>query len=1015
MKIKSLLLFSGIALTCLFAKAQEQQPEWQSQYAIGLNKVKPHAYVWPYDSEKAIEKRDHESSKFYKSLNGKWKFNWVRNPDNRPQDFYKTDFSVDHWADINVPGNWERQGYGLPIYVNETYEFDDKFFNFKKNPPFVPHKENEVGSYRKTFTIPKDWDGRRVVFACEGAISFYYIWVNGEYVGYNQGSKTVAEWDITDKLVEGENTVAMEVYRWSAGAYLECQDMWRLSGIERDVYLYSTPQQYIADYTVESTLDTDTYTEGIFNLEALVQGKSKQAQLAYSLKDKNGKVILSGKKEINKEGKVQLANERLKEVKPWSAEHPNLYTLNLALEENGTTTHLTGCKIGFRTSEIKEGLFCVNGQPILVKGANRHEHSQLGRTVSKELMMKDVELMKKFNINTVRNSHYPTHPYWYELCNEYGLYVIDEANIESHGMGYGPETLAKDSTWLDAHMDRTVRMYQRSKNHPSIVIWSLGNEAGNGINFERTYDWLKATDKTRLVQYERAEENYNTDIYCRMYRSIDDIKKYTSRDDIYRPFILCEYVHAMGNSVGGLKDYWDVFESTPMAQGGCVWDWVDQAFIEIDANGKWYWTYGGDYGGEGVPSFGAFNSNGLINAVREPHPHLYEVKKVYQYIKTSLKDEKTFTFEVKNWYDFTNLNNYTLNWSLTSDNGTVFAKGTQTIDCEPHATKEFSIEPNTKLPKDSKEVFVTLSWTPKEDSNLLSKTHEVAYDQFTVTANKKYVAQVKAPKGKASIQVDNQTGALTSFNFEGRELLASPIQLSLYRPVTDNDKRDGFGMRPWKKAGLDTMTQEVTSIKKGKSTLVSVQLKNAEGGHIGDATYKYTLNNKNELNVDVQFTPNTELVKSLARVGIAFEMPYDYNKVSYLGRGDVETYADRCQNGKIGIYNTNAEKMFHYYVVPQSTGNRMDVRWMNVTNEKGFGLHTTSDTPYQFSVIPFEDKIVDKASHVNQLERTGIVTVHLDAAQSGVGTATCGPGVLPQYRVEVKPYHFNFTLTPIQK
>ena len=468
--LKSFLLMI-LAMPVIIPVTAQQQPEWQSQYAVGLNKLAPHTYVWPYGSASEVQKGAYEQSPYYMSLNGKWKFNWVKNPDNRPKDFYKPAFYTGGWADIDVPGNWERQGYGTAIYVNEAYEFDDKMFNFKKNPPLVPYKENEVGSYRRTFTVPAGWEGRRVVLCCEGVISFYYIWVNGEFLGYNQGSKTAAEWDITDKLVNGENTIALEVYRWSSGSYLECQDMWRLSGIERDVYLYSTPKQYIADYKVTSVLEKEYYKEGIFNLDVTVAG------------------------------------------------------------------------------------------PASVKGVNRHEHSQLGRTVSRELMEEDIKLMKQHNINTVRNSHYPTHPYWYQLCDRYGLYMIDEANIESHGMGYGSASLAKDSTWLTAHMDRTHRMYERSKNHPAIVIWSLGNESGNGINFERTYDWLKSVEKNRPVQYERAEENYNTDIYCRMYRSVDVIKDYVSRKDIYRPFILCEYLHAMGNSCGGMKEYWDVFES----------------------------------------------------------------------------------------------------------------------------------------------------------------------------------------------------------------------------------------------------------------------------------------------------------------------------------------------------------------------------------------------------------------------------------------------------------------------
>lgn len=529
-----LLLVTG------FINAQ-QLPEWQSQYAIGLNKLEPHSYVWPYSNEKMVVERNHEASSYYESLNGKWKFHWVKNPDNRPVEFYKPSFYVGGWADINVPGNWERQGYGTAIYVNETYEFDDKMFHFKKNPPLVPYQENEVGSYRRSFTVPAGWEGRRVVLCCEGVISFYYVWINGKFVGYNQGSKTPAEWDITDKLQKGENTIALEVYRWSSGSYLECQDMWRLSGIERNVYLYSTPETYIADYHVTSLLDTIDYKDGLFSMNVQVKGADVSA-VSYNLLDAKGQAVLSG----NLVAPYVLKEQALTGIKPWSAEHPNLYTLVLQLKDKaGKVIETTGSRVGFRTSEIKNGRFCINGTPVLVKGANRHEHSQLGRTVSKELMLEDIKLMKQHNLNTVRNSHYPTDPYWYELCDQYGLYVIDEANIESHGMGYGKESIAKDSTWLTAHMDRTKRMYERSKNHPSIVIWSLGNEAGNGINFERTYEWMKSVEKNRPVQYERAEQNYNTDIYCRMYRSVEDLLAYVNQKEpkVYRPFIMTEYLH----------------------------------------------------------------------------------------------------------------------------------------------------------------------------------------------------------------------------------------------------------------------------------------------------------------------------------------------------------------------------------------------------------------------------------------------------------------------------------------
>ncbi len=813
--------------------------------------------------------------------------------------------------------------------------------------------------------------------------------------------------------------VALEVYRWSSGAYLECQDMWRLSGIERDVYLYSTPKQYIADYKVSASLDKEKYKEGIFNLEVTVEGPSATASsIAYTLKDASGKAVLQDAINIKSRGLsnfIAFDEKKIAEVKAWNAEHPNLYTLVLELKDaQGKVTELTGCEVGFRTSEIKDGRFCINGVPVLVKGTNRHEHSQLGRTVSKELMEQDIRLMKQHNINMVRNSHYPTHPYWYQLCDRYGLYMIDEANIESHGMGYGPASLAKDSTWLTAHMDRTHRMYERSKNHPAIVIWSLGNEAGNGINFERTYDWLKSVEKGRPVQYERAELNYNTDIYCRMYRSVDEIKAYVGKKDIYRPFILCEYLHAMGNSCGGMKEYWDVFENEPMAQGGCIWDWVDQNFREIDKNGKWYWTYGGDYGLEGIPSFGNFCGNGLVNAVREPHPHLLEVKKIYQNIKATLSDRKNLKVCIKNWYDFSNLNEYILRWNVKGEDGTVLAEGTKEVDCEPHATVDVTLGA-VKLPNTVREAYLNLSWSRKEATPLVDTDWEVAYDQFVLAGNKNTTAYRPQKAGETAFVVDKNTGALSSLTLDGKELLAAPITLSLFRPATDNDNRDRNGARLWRKAGLNNLTQKVVSLKEEKtSATVRAEILNGKGQKVGMADFVYALDKNGALKVRTTFQPDTAIVKSMARLGLTFRMADAYNQVSYLGRGDHETYIDRNQSGRIGLYDTTVERMFHYYATPQSTANRTDVRWAKLTDQAGEGVFMESNRPFQFSIIPFSDVLLEKAHHINELERDGMITIHLDAEQAGVGTATCGPGVLPQYLVPVKKQSFEFTLYPVK-
>lgn len=1026
MKTRSLLM---LLLLSLFPTLFATQPEWQSPYTMGLNKLEPHTYVIPFKNAESIRTRDFENSPYYMSLNGKWKFNWVQNPDNRPADFYKPEFFVGNWADIQVPGNWERQGYGTAIYVNEEYEFVSPMFEMKKpTPPTVPHKYNEVGSYRRNFTIPQDWDGKRVVLCLEGAISFYYVWLNGELLGYNQDSKTPAEWDITDKLKKGENVLAVECYRWSSGSYMECQDFWRLSGIERDVYLYATPETYIADYEIVSTLDKTNYTDGIFELNVEVEGKPAKETLQYTLLDADNKPVLSGSSAVDKNGLFKFPAQEIKQVNRWSAENPYLYTLILSLNEGGKQTELTGCQVGFRTSEIKDGRFHVNGVPVIIKGANRHEHSQKGRTVDMELMLEDIRLMKQHNINTVRCSHYPNDKRWYELCNQYGLYVIDEANVESHGMGYGPKSLAKDTTWLMQHMVRNQRMYHRSKNNPSIVIWSMGNEAGMGVNFEEVYKWYKETEKYRPIQYERAEQQPFTDIYCRMYRSIGEINAYLNQDPKpYRPFILCEYLHTMGNSGGAHVDYVETFENNPMAQGGCIWDWVDQSFKEIDENGKWFWAYGGDYGPKNIPSFGNFCTNGLVNADRVPYPHLKEVKKNYQYIKTKLKDSKAGILTVKNWYDFTDLNQFDLNWKLIGQSGNVVASGTKTIQAAPHTETEFKLDLPKNLSLSNQEYYLNLDWTRKEAQGFTDKNFVIAEDQF-ILGNYKVnpvtgksggnykVAKTTASNRLYTFSFSAETGALTSLEVSGKEMLTSPLMISLWRAHTDNDNRDRNGAHQWKKEGLDELTQKASgfSLKsKGSNIEASAQIAliNKSGKTIGNGSIRYLIDRNGKVDIACTFNPDTAIVKSLARVGVEFQMPKAFHEVEFSGRGGVETYIDRNQCGRIGLFKETAYNMFIPYVNPQACGNRTDVRWSKFMDAQGQGIRVSSTAPFQMSALPYTDRELNDATHQNQLTE-GDITIHLDAEQAGIGTATCGPGVLPKYRIQIEPKSFSFTLQP---
>lgn len=1004
------LIFT-VALAVGFTLNATVLPEWQDKDAFRAGQLPIHGLVVPYadgkGAEKAISEQEFDKSPWYKSLNGSWDFKWTKNPAKRPAGFESPSYSTAGWNKITVPGNWETQGYGTRIYVNERYEFGNKYFGFEKNPPYVPVDSNEVGSYRRTFTVPAAWHGRRTVLCLEGVASFYYVWVNGHKLGYNQDSKTAAEWDITDYVTSGENTLALEVYRWSAGAYLECQDMWRMSGIERDVYIYSTPETYISDYTVTSPLDRERYADGEFGLDINIEGNSSGSTVDYTLYDRTGAVV--ARQEAAAASEVEF-DALVKDAKAWSAESPYLYTLMMQLKDaDGKVTETLGCNVGFRTSEIKNKQYCLNGKPIMIKGVNRHAFTQHGHYVDEATMRADIELMKRNNINTVRNCHYPMERRWYHLCDKYGLYVIDEANIESHGMGYGKESLAKDIAWLPAHMDRTQRMYAKSKNHPAVTFYSLGNEAGNGINFEETYKWLKAREHNRPVQYERAEEAFNTDVYARMYRPLSALEEYCSKKGVYRPFIMCEYAHAMGNSVGGLSDYWEAIERLPLAQGGCIWDWVDQSFIEHDANGtKWY-AYGGDYGPEGIPSDGSFCCNGLVNSDRTPHPHLAEVKAVYRNIKSEInsKNDGKITLAVKNWYDFTNLNEFTMRWSMVDGDGKVIAAGEKSVDCAPQtvAEVEFSAVP---VPDGASDVYLNVDWLSKKATEQVPAGYAVAEEQFVLRQQPRMNPGAAKKSALKAIMVDDVTGAITSLKVKGKEILAAPLTLSLFRPLTENDAhRNGQG-RKWLSYGLDSISQKAVSVtRKGDTITADTDIFGKNGQSLGKARFDYSADAAGVITVKVRYTPDTTVVKTLPRIGLVTRLDRaNAQVVRYHGRGPVETYSDRKTAGRIATYVTTPDAEFHRYIVPQATGNHTDVCWVEIND----GLLTVdSDKPFQFGITPYPDTNVQAAKHINELVDDGKVTLHIDAVQTGVGTATCGPDVLPKYYVPLEPTELEFT------
>ncbi len=1018
--VTTLMLAAAITVTA------QQLPEWQTVDAYNVGQIPSHALVVPYPDNDAQVIRDFkfEESPYYMSLNGKWKFSWVKGVDNRPVGFQNPEYDVTAWKQINVPGNWERQGYGTAVYVNTTYEFDSEWADFKKNEPLVPTVTNEVGSYRRNFTIPESWKGRRVVFCCEGAISFYYLWVNGKLLGCNMDSKTAAEWDITEYLKDGENTVAMEVYRWSAGAYVECQDFWRLSGIERDVYLYSTPKTYISDFTVTSPLDAD-FRDGLLGVDVNVNGlavaaKGKKAangmDVNFRLLDARGAVVGSQTAPATADTKFNLT---VNNVTPWSAENPYLYTLVVNLmDSKGAITETVGCNVGFRTSEVRDSLYYLNGKPIKIKGVNRHAHSQMGRTVPKDTAEMDIRIMKENNINAVRNCHYPQDRYWYYLCDKYGIYVCDEANVEGHGYRYGADAIAKKPHWVAPVINRQERMWNKSKNNPSVVFYSLGNETGNGIVFEEAYKFMKAREKNRPVQYERTLNDWNSDIYAEMYMPVWFAESYAKDPKKTRPYIQCEYAHAMGNSVGGLKDYWEMFYKYPQLQGGFIWDFVDQGFKKFTDDGRAYWAYGGDFGPANVPSDNSFLCNGLIAADRSLHPHMAEVKKVYQNIVASLVNPSTLTVKVTNRFDFTNLDQYDLTWKVSTPSGKVIGNGTRTVTLAPGESTDVSLGSYTAT--DEPEAYLDFSWTPKKDALIIKKGYEVAYDQFVLPgtpapAVDNTAAKLKRKKGsftfsskvgKVSFNVDMLTGAITSLDIDGTQMLASPITLSLYRPATENDLAWDGRNRQWVEEGIDSISQRLTDLKfKDNRVTASTEILGREGNVVAKADFVYFVNPEGMLAVECDFVPDTAVIKNFPRLGLTFNVPQSVaSTVTYLGRSG-ETYVDRMSAGRIGRYTVKPVDDFYVYNKPGAAGNHTQVRWMELDGGK---LRISSGKHFQFSAYPYSDADIMKAQHQTDLIPGNFVTVHLDAEQTGVGTATCGPDVYPWYFLPVEQTKFTF-------
>ena len=1037
---KTAILLAGLGvLTFSLAPSATAPEDWENPAALHAGTEPPRATFVPFpDAASALELGPKESPRA-RSLNGLWKFHWSPRPGDRPLDFWKPAADVGGWPETPVPSNWMFQGYDIPIYVNMSYEFARN-----PKPPFVPHDRNPVGSYRRTFKVPADWAGMDVYLHFGAVKSFFYVWVNGEKLGFSKDSKTPAEWNITRFLKPGENVLAAEVYRLSDGSYLECQDFWRLAGIERDVYLYAAPKVRIRDFEVRAGLD-DRYRDGrlavTVDLGPAASAGPVPASVSLTLLDAAGRKVLGEKRPAasSPDGRTVVRfDASLAGVARWSAETPALYRLVLELLDGaGKPVEAVTTKIGFRTSEIKNGQLLVNGIPVLLKGVNRHEHDPSGgHVIPEESMRRDIELMKQANINAVRTCHYPNDPRWYELCDEYGLYLVDEANIESHGMGYGPESLAKDPAWGPAHLDRVRRMVERDKNHPSIIIWSLGNEAGDGVNFEDAYAWLKKRDPSRPVQYERAELRAHTDIYCPMYESIEGMIKYASvKQD--RPLIQCEYAHAMGNSTGNLQDYWDAIESHDQLQGGFIWDWVDQGFAAKNAKGEFFWAFGGDYGPADVPSDQNFCCNGLVGPDRAPHPALSEVRKVYQSVKFRPADLAAGRIEVRNRYDFIGLDRFDLDWELSAS-GIRTASGTVPKPAiAPHGSSIVRLPLPRFQAQPGLEYFLNLTLRAREAGPGVPKGHIVASEQIPLAAGLKAVAAASASAHPPltvddgprflrvagrdfTVRFDRLTGALDSFVVEGHELIGSGIEPNYWRAPTDNDFGNQMPRRlsVWRQASLYRDLEALAVREDGPGRAVVTVGYRVAGGQASQ-TLEYAVGGDGSivLRSTLRLEPGAKLPE-MPRVGLKMALPGAFGRVRWFGRGPGESYRDRKTAAFVGLYETTAAEPIPY-VSPQEYGNRADTRWLAVRNGEGRGLLVAGDPVLEFSAHPFWPEDLTQESrgtrHPPDIPRRDLVCLTLDAAQMGVGgDDSWGARVHPQYTLPARDTVFTLTLRPLR-
>ena len=1029
--MKRQLLTCCLAMCSLATMAQHD--EWKNPEINAVNRAPMHTNYFAYSSSEEAAKADKENSSNFMTLNGIWKFNWVKNADARPTDFYRTDYNDKGWGQMKVPDVWEMNGYGDPIYVNVGYAWRSQY---KNNPPYAPIENNHVGSYRKEIIIPAEWSGKEI-FAHFGSVtSNMYLWVNGKYVGYSEDSKLEAEFNLTKYLKPGKNLIAFQVFRWCDGTYLEDQDFFRYSGVGRNCYLYSRNKKYIQDIRVTPDLDSN-YTNGTLNVALNLNGSGT---VELNLTDPAGKSVATA--QVNGNGQKSVVMD-VSNPEKWTAETPNLYTLTATLKNGSNTLEVIPVKVGFRKIELKGGQILVNGQPVLFKGADRHEMDpDGGYVVSRERMLQDILRMKQLNINAVRTCHYPDDNLWYDLCDQYGIYVVAEANIESHGMGYGKETLAKNPSYKKAHMERNQRNVQRGYNHPSIIFWSLGNEAGYGPNFEQCYTWIKNEDKTRAVQYEQAGTNEFTDIFCPMYYDYDACKKY-SEGNIDKPLIQCEYAHAMGNSQGGFKEYWDLIRKYPKYQGGFIWDFVDQSNHWKNKDGIDIYGYGGDFNKYDA-SDNNFNDNGLISPDRRPNPHAHEVGYFYQSIWTTPGDLSKGEIKVYNENFFRDLSAYYMEWQLLA-NGEVMQTGVvQDLNVAPQQTATLKLNLNTEKICPCKELLLNVTYKLKAAETLMPAGSTVAYDQLTIRPYTAKALELKNQKASNLdivvpvikdndhnylivegenfiIEFNKHNGYLSRYEADGIQLLNPGAQLTpnFWRAPTDNDYGAGLQHRyaVWKNPGL-----KLTSLKQSiENEQAIVQAEYEMKAVKGKLFLTYVINNEGAVKVTQKMEAGKEeKVSDMFRFGMQMQMPENFNEVEYYGRGPVENYADRNHSTLIGKYRQTVAEQFYPYIRPQETGTKTDLRWWRVLNISGNGLQFVGDAPFSasalnYSIESLDDGVQKDQRHSPEVAKAPFTNLCIDKVQMGLGCVNSW-GTLPleKYRVPYQDYEFSFILTPVR-